>query len=128
LHQHNSKLATSFCRISFNLWLEPTQQQACHRLLKDLLQFLACTNTTASLPQTSEGFVSIYGLNQHNSRLATSPCRISNHFCNFWLAPTQQQLATQVLQDFHKLKIELSQNSKVGLKQNSIKITTLRDS
>jgi hypothetical protein len=57
LPQHNSRPTKSLCRICFNLWLEPTQQQRHQNVLQDLiLQFMACTNSTADPPKVSAGF------------------------------------------------------------------------
>jgi hypothetical protein len=53
-----------------------TLSKACHRLSKGFsttMQLAACTDSTANLPQAPVGFLSIYGLNRHNSEPATGP-------------------------------------------------------
>ena len=54
-HQHNSSITNQLCRISFNI--------------------SAWTDTTVASQISSEGFVSIYGLNWHNSKALLTSCR-----------------------------------------------------
>jgi hypothetical protein len=78
LHQHNSNDFNTFCRISQqyrSFGRVPTQQQRRLDVLQDFqLQFMACTNTTATFPKRPEGFtISLFWARPNST--ATSPRR-----------------------------------------------------
>ena len=151
-----SKLATkSLQDFWYSYGPVTTQQQTCNQVpagFTTTLQFMACTNTTVNPPKVPEGFsntMQFLACPNTTVNLHPSPCRISNHFAIYGLHQHNSKLATKSLQDFwysygpvttqqqicnqvpagftttnNWSKLELSTAPMCGLRQNSIKFNT----